>query len=345
LSKLVIKPIDWSWKNRISYRDLLILVGEPKAGKSKFVAYIATVVTQGWDWCDGNPCEKGSVLYFASEDRPEELARSLKANGADLTKIRVFDGAILEASNEQNEIDISRIRLDVLEAAIKQTEHETGEPCLFVVFDPITDFLEGDTNRPAVVRKALKPIQLFFRERRIAPILIHHNRKSKDGNAMSRISGAGSFSQVARNLWRMQFDPNDTAKRQSDRLRYFVHIDSNICVNPAGVSFKIVEDGRIDIIDSVVQKTADDFDVIEQRQDKKRGRPSDVLDEVKAWLRQYLADGAKSATAVARAAEEQGFSDRTLQDAKKALGINSQRRGGRDGQFWWRLPDCPENDE
>ena len=49
-----------------------------------FTAYMTAVITQGWEWRDGTPCERGSVLFFAGEDSEMEYARRLRGNGADL---------------------------------------------------------------------------------------------------------------------------------------------------------------------------------------------------------------------------------------------------------------------
>jgi len=58
-----------------------------------------------------------------------------------------------------------------------------------------------------------------------------------------------------------------------------------------------------------------------------------------AFLRQLLADVPVEAEAVKAAAREAGISEKTLQRAKDALGVISDRTGfGPDGRWTWVLP-------
>ena len=124
LSEVEIKPIEWFWFNKIPFGDLTLVVGLPKQGKSMMTVYMASVASQGLNWCDGSPCEMGSILIFAGEDRPEEYARRLKANGADLTKIRILDNVTITNlhTGESEEKGITLKDLAAIDAAIQSVE-------------------------------------------------------------------------------------------------------------------------------------------------------------------------------------------------------------------------------
>jgi len=338
VSTIEIKPIEWLWYNKFHYGGLSILTGLPKQGKSMLTAYMSAVISRGWKWCDDAPCERGSILLFSGEDSPEEYARRLKGNEADLTKIRILDGATLfpEDSSEGLEIGITLARLDVLEAAIDQTEKETGLPVRMVVIDPISNFW-GDVkeNSNADVRRVLHPLQQFFNKQRIAAVLIQHLRKASEGEAQLRIMGSTAIAGVARNLWGVYIDPHDPALKQSEKKRYLVPFPSNVCIDPTAVSFLIVPpDGRIDVVDCDIEKTGNDFEAAWQHA-KAKGRPPEKKNECLDWLFPYVGGQMRSEKEIMSAAEEQGFSAGTIKRAKKELGVKSKRI---DGQWFWFLP-------
>jgi len=282
VSKIEVKPIEWLWYNKLPYGGMSMFAGLPKEGKSMLTAYIAARVSRGEKWCDGTDCERGSVIFFAGEDSPEEYARRLEANGADLTKIRILDGASLlpEGSDKEIEIDITLARLDVIEAAIEMTEQETGLPVLLVIIDPISNFWgKVDENKNAEVRSVLHPLQQFFQKRKIVPILVQHLRKTGDSRSLQRIMGSIGIVGTARNIWGVYTDPKDTATKQSEKLRYFVPFPSNMCVDATAMSFQITApDGKVDVVDWGIEKTGDDFEAAWKNPNLKRP-PAEVTEE------------------------------------------------------------------
>jgi hypothetical protein len=59
-------------------------------------------------------------------------------------------------------------------------------------------------------------------------------------------------------------------------------------------------------------------------------------ERAKIWLLEQLASGPKAATALTAAAKDAGISARTVERARKALGLKPRRSQGR---VWWMLPD------
>ena len=339
LSKIEIKPIDWLWSEKVPLGDITLLAGLPKQGKSMMTVYMASIISRGWTWYDGSPCEQGSVLLFAGEDCPEEYARRLKGNGADLTKIRILDGAeLIDESGKSVEVGITLKSLDVIEAAIIQTEKETGLPVRMLVIDPISNFWgRVREHNNAEVRSALHPLQQFFQKQKIAPILIQHLRKSGDSLAMLRITGSGGITGIARNVWAVYTHPEDIAVKESEKRRCFVYVASNVPADPTGLLFKIAQpDGRVEIVGTTTM-TANDIEATQQA--GQRGRPPDKLAEAKEWLRAILVDGGRPSTEVYRAAKAAGIKGRTLEMAKAELGIESDRVGsGKGSHSTWKLP-------
>ena len=346
--RLQIKEPEWLWKNKFHYGGLSLIAGLPKQGKSMLTSYMAAVITNGWNWCDGNPCEQGSVLFFAGEDSPEEYARRLKGNRADLTKIRILESAVLSDGNsEGKEIEITMARLDVLEAAIIALEEETGSPCRMVVIDPISNFWGKGVNENSQsdVRPVLFPLQQFFQKWKIAPILIQHLKKSTDPVAMLRITGSIAIAGTCRNLWGVYTDPQDPAPKLSEKKRFLVPYPGNVCIDPTGISFVIIPpDGRIDVVDCGIEKTGNDFEAAWQQHGTGKGQSTEKL-EVKEWLRNYLADGSKPANEIWEAAKAERFAEKTVKKAKSELDIKSRQEWDKEAKksiWFWDLP--PDTD-
>ena len=158
MSKVKPMPKKWFWHNKIPYGDLTVLAGLPKKGKSVITIYAAAHASQGKAWPDGTSCEHGSVLFFSGEDSISVCQKRLEANGADLTKIRILDGAqyFLPDGTEGTEMEITLSNLSVIESAINQTEQETGLPVGLVIIDPLSNFLgTANENNNLEVRRVL----------------------------------------------------------------------------------------------------------------------------------------------------------------------------------------------
>ena len=344
VSKLDTTPLEWLWDNKFPYDNLSLIAGMPKIGKSVLTIYMAATISQGRKWCDGSPCERGSVLFFAGEDTPEEYARRLESNGADLTKVRILEGAELcEGTNPRKEIDITLASINVLEATIDMMAKETGLPVRMIVIDPISNFWgEVNENSNSGVRSVLFPLQQFFqrRKQKIAPILVHHLRKTGDSHAQQRVTGSVGITGTARNIWGVYIDPKDPAVKQSEKKRYLVHFDGNVCVDPTGIAYLLVRPGnRVDVVDAAVEQRGDDFEAAWLNAKPGKGRPPEELRKAMAWLVSFLGNGEKPFKKIAAAWEEAGHSEYTVRKAAKQLGVVKRHEGfGKDKVAYWSLP-------
>ena len=349
LSEIEIKPIDWLWDNKIPYGDITVIAGLQKQGKSMMTIYMARIITQGENWCDDSPCEKGSVLYFSGEDRVDEYARRLQVNGADLSKIRILDGANMLDPNSgaRKEINVSVKSLDVIAAAIAATESETGLPVRMVVIDPISNYWDSVNEKDnAQVRNALNPLQQFFQKRRIALVLVQHFTKSKGKKAMLRVMGSVALTGIARNVWGVYKDSKEHGLLESKKSRYFVHVASNYCADPLGILFRITPEKRVDIIDTEITMDGDDFESGESL----AGGMSSALRDAEEWLEKFLAgerkpSGKKSAKpgTVRYEAEAAGHSWGTIRRAADNIGI-VKTTASESGVYYWQLPGLENND-
>jgi hypothetical protein len=68
--------------------------------------------------------------------------------------------------------------------------------------------------------------------------------------------------------------------------------------------------------------------------------------EADAWLRDLLADGPMQSREIQNAAREAGLAWRTIERAKRRLGIEAELMGyGTAGRWYWRLPETATHRE
>ena len=294
LSQVEEMPINWLWYNKIPLEMVTVFAGRQGCGKTFWSTYLAAKITHGGTWHDGTDCPKGSVLFFYGEDLLDKtMVPRLKAQGADLSKIRVLDGLKeLQDGEEVGEKGLTILDVDFIREAIKGTAKETGEPVRMVVVDPISNYW-GKTkeNDNSESRQALNPIQRLAEEMGVAFLLITHFGKGQKEEATDKIIGSVAITAVARTTWHLYRD-ND---RPDHRL--FVPGKDNILVDPTGVEFVIERNrgGQVEIVTSDLQKTANDVeeDNFAYMRDKMngRGRKPEQSDSAKEWLEDFLMEG------------------------------------------------------
>jgi hypothetical protein len=137
----------WLWENKLAIGDLTLVSGAGSVGKSFFTCYLASHVTNGHDWLDGTPCEKGTVIFFPIEGKQKIFKKRLVANGVNLENCFLWRGASYfdQATKQwiQNPVCLDQ-RLSI-EQALDEVETMTGLPVKLLIADPVGNFL-GDVN-------------------------------------------------------------------------------------------------------------------------------------------------------------------------------------------------------
>src|SRR5438270_8546702 len=84
----------WLWPRRIAAGKLTLIDGDPEQGKSLLTLDLAARVSSGKPFPDGQPAgEPAGVLLIGAEDGlTDTVLPRLSAAGADLTRVRVWEG-------------------------------------------------------------------------------------------------------------------------------------------------------------------------------------------------------------------------------------------------------------
>lgn len=313
------EAVEWLWRDRFALGKLSLIVGQPGLGKTFVACDIAARVSNGEAFPDGSRPPKGEAAILTAEDGAADTIRPrLDAAGADVSRVHSIDG--LRAGDGKPRF------LSFKEHLREVSEWIEAHPNLkLFIVDPISAFLGNtDSHKNAEVRAVLGPLADLAERYRIAVVGITHLSKGQ-AKTINRVIGSIAFVAASRAAWLVGADPDD-----NDR-RLFLAVKNNLG-KASGLAYRLVgkdQATRVEWDSEPVLISADDID------DDGTRTP---FDEAKQWLESQLGKDPVPASAVFKHAKGDGISERTLNRAKKELGIISER----DGKHWvWRLPETP----
>ncbi|MEO3780375.1 AAA family ATPase [Micromonospora sp. B11E3] len=325
------KPVAWTWTDRIPSGALTVIPGREGIGKSLTLAWLTAQITRGTlpGRHHGQP---RPVIYAATEDSwSHTIGPRLYAAGADLDMVyRVdvqhdsgFDALTLPRDCSALGREISRLGVALLAA----------DPLLSLIHASI------DTHRDRDLRTALEPLVNMADRTGCAVVGLAHFNKSASADALNLITGSRAFSAVARAVIAIARDDeagdgscvmsqakNNLGRLDLPSLRYVVEsVEVPTDEGPAYVG-KLTITGESDrsVADILGDGAAGDGDTRMER------------DNAAAWLRDYLVgQGGEAAWAdVRKAARAEGIAERTLQRARARAGVTVEREGFPSRTFW-----------
>jgi len=337
-SEITPEPIEWLWPNRVAIGKQTMIVGEPGLGKSQLTAFMAAAVTTAGQWpCNEGQAPLGSVIILSAEDDAADTIRPrLDAAGADPTRILIVSAVRSDDGKGRRTFNL-QADLDLLEQEITK-----ARDVRLVIIDPISSYMgKTDSHKNSDVRGVLEPVGEMAARLRVAVVSVTHKSKGKGNSAINTAIGSVGFTGVARSAFLVDKDPDD-----QDR-RLFLQIKNNIAKDPGGLAFRIGQQLLPgDIIGSAIfwdsQRVSCTADQVLAANENASDRPAQT--EAEDFLRDILRDGPRLAKDVEGEAREVGVSWRTVNRAKKTLGIVTERKAesgqglGRAGRWYWSLP-------
>jgi len=329
------EEVRWLWLERIALGKPTILVGDPGLGKSFITLDLAARVTRGAAWPDGAPgADPGGVVILSAEDGLADTIRPrLDAAGADVHRITALQAVevpnVRGGGSVESPLDLSA-NLDALREAIQGVKD-----CRLVIIDPITAYLgHADAHRNAEIRAVLAPLARLATDHDVAILAVSHLRKS-GGPAMYRTMGSLAFNAAARAVWAVAKAKEDPTGRR----RLLLPVKNNLAEDGTGMAYELgpgLDGGTVVQWEpDPVHLSADDALAFEGDGDDHSSAVAEAVD----WLSALLADSPLGAREVKEQAERDGIKSRTLDRAKKRLGVVSERQGFAEGSAWvWRLP-------
>lgn len=308
MSDVESEEIEWLWYPFIPYGKLTIVQGDPGDGKTTLVLNIAARLSRGEGFdSDMRVREPMNVVYQTAEDGLSDTVKPrLEAAQADCEHVLV--------------IDESRKSLSMADERIEEALIQTKARLL--ILDPIQAYLGGgiDINRANETREMTKKLSLLAEKYKCAIVLIGHMNKASGNKAAYRGMGSIDFFAVARSVLlvgRIEGEPDKRA---------VVQIKNNLAAFGHPKAFAFADDGF---------KWIGDYDITAD--DVLGGLVPKVnkLEQAK----QMLCDLAKETKSVSsreilELADYKGISKRTLENAKKELGIRARKV---NNSWYWEI--------
>ncbi|MHC4676122.1 MAG: AAA family ATPase [Planctomycetota bacterium] len=347
------QEVEFVWDGIIPRGKLTMIAGDPGLGKSYLSLDIAARVSAGLPWPDsGKPAEKGSVIVLSFEDDAEDTIRPrLETMGADLSCVITLDG-VRQSNTDAEESFTLDAHLPVLEKLIKEIDDVR-----LVIIDPVDSFLGRgvDSHKNADVRRVLGPLSKMAGKHRIAVLAVTHlNKGSTGGKSIYRVTGSIGMPAAARSVWMVtrgieqdEIPSGDSFSAIWQRAslqgnmsewRLFTPVKANLAPDLGchALRFRIAH-GRVKWSEKRIDIHADaalDSELI-----RSSPKPSEA-GRVEEFLEKLLSNGPVTAKHVGTERRKAQIKDKTLQRAKKKLGIQSKQFHRNGGAYWmWGWPD------
>lgn len=309
MSDVQLQEIEWLWYPFIPYGKLTIIQGDPDDGKTTLVLNIAAKLSKG-EGLDENMqiAEPINIICQTAEDGLADTVKPrLELAGADCEKIMVID---------ESDKSLSMIDERLEEAIVK-----TGARLL--ILDPIQAYLGGgmDMNRANKARDMTKKLGALAKKTKCAIILIGHMNKAAGNKAAYRGMGSIDFFAVARSVLlvgRIEGEAN---------TRAVVQIKNNLAAFGHAKAFEVSESGF---------QWLGDYEITVDEVLGGIAPKANKMEQAKKILRELAeTQNAVQSNEVFELAEEHGISKRTMENAKKELGIKAKKINN----VWYWEPD------
>lgn len=308
LSEIQAEEVKWLWFPMIPYGKLTIVQGDPGDGKTTLILNIAAKLSRG-EGLDENmkPTEPMNIIYQTAEDGLADTVKPrLEMAGADCERIMVID----ESEKSLSMID------ERLEEAIIKTNAK------LLILDPIQAYLGGgmDMNRANEARDMTKKLGALAEKYKCAIVLIGHMNKASGNKAAYRGMGSIDFFAVARSVLlvgRVEGEPN---------IRAVVQIKNNLAQFGHPKAFELMESGF---------RWLGDYEITADEVLGGIAPKANKLEQAKQMLRELAeTSNAVQSNEIFDMADEKGISKRTLENAKKELGIRAKKV---NNSWYWEL--------
>jgi len=305
--------VKWLWPGYIPAGFVTALVGDQDMGKSSVAQGLCDVILRGTAWPDGQPHTPDPTTRLIWIDTEGAIA---------LFRGRLKDWGMPRGRFILPEDSIQELRIDDpaswlwIEEAIRRFN-----PPL-VVIDALSGAHSRGENKSDDMKVIMKSLGEMAQRHQTAIVVIHHLSKPAPGIlefpiTIHRMRGSSAISQFCRSVIALGLpDPSQPERRRMDIIKL------NLAPKPEPVGYLLSDVGPLW------------GDAPEQPKAHRS------IDDAKDFLTQMFDEiGILSSDDIWAEAKAKGISDRSVKDAKKALGIKAVREGGQDGRWFWEMPN------
>ena len=300
--------VKWLWYPYIPYGKITIIQGDPGEGKTTLILNLAALLSKGEKLPESEEkSEPINIIYQTAEDGLSDTVKPrLIAANADDDKITV--------------IDESKIELSLTDERLEQAIIETKAK--LVILDPLQAYIGAnvDMHRANEIRPVMKHLSEVAQRQQCAVVLIGHLNKAIGMKSSYRGLGSIDIPASARSVLLVgRIKDNPT-------VRVMAQIKSSLAPEGEPIAFELNKEtgfrfiGKYDIsIDDLLNGVA----------------TTSKLEQGEKLLRDMLSDGsAIKQKQLQQQAKIRNISERTLNEAKKNVGVKSFRS---NNEWYWKL--------
>lgn len=300
--------VKWLWYPYIPYGKITIIQGDPGEGKTTLILNLAAMLSKGEKLPESKRVsEPINIIYQTAEDGLADTVKPrLEAAKADSKRIMVIDETNIELS-------MTDIRL---ETAISQTNAK------MVILDPLQAYIGAsvDMHRANEIRPVMKHLADVAQKYQCAIVLIGHMNKSINMKSSYRGLVSIDIPASARSVLLVgRIKDNPT-------IRVMAQIKSSLAHEGDPIAFELNKEtgfkfiGKYDIsVDDLINGTS----------------TVSKVKQAETLIMDILSDGnARPQKQLQQQAKFRNISERTLNEAKKNLGVQSFRS---NNVWYWKV--------
>ena len=327
-SDIIPEAPDWIWEGWLAAGKMHILGGSPGTGKTTISLSLTAVLSSGGIWPDGSEADMGNVVIWSGEDGIEDtLVPRLMASGADCDNVHFISGILKgkekRAFDPANDIEQLHRKLEGI-----------GNVRLLII-DPIVSAVQGDSHKNAEVRRGLQPLVELADSLGCALLgITHFSKNTKKNDPVERLTGSLAFGALARIVLIVSERENEDGSTEHVLCR----VKSNIGLNSGGFKYT-VQESTLEEYPKIKASSIHWGEALEGSAQEilsatgENSEDSSVLQSAKDYLLEVLSDYELPVSLIY---EGTLISNRTLQRAKKELGIQTKKVGS----IWhWFIPE------
>jgi AAA domain len=332
LGTVTTTSVRWLWPGWLPRGKLVVLDGDPDAGKSTMMLDLAARLTTGRSMPDGAVAQPpgGVILLAAEDDIDDTIAPRLLAAGGDPDRVRVIEASLNAASGE-SPFTIPR-DLPLLSRLVNDSQS------VLVVIDVLNEYLDSrvDSHKDHDIRRTLHLLRNVCQETGVTALLVRHLRKEGSTKAIYRGGGSIGIVGAARAGWTVAIHPED------ESLRVLATTKNNLAPRPVPQGFQLVPHPSMPVAQvqwkgPIEIGTNELLDAPSKAAQEERAEKRTKLDQAKDAISSVLTEnpGMWSDELRKSIVEGLGISDRTYTTAHAAMTVS--RPGAReDGIRGWR---------
>jgi len=210
-----------------------------------------------------------------------------------------------------------------------------------IIIDPIVAYIGGglDMNQANKVRQPMQRLQQIAAKFKCAVVVVRHLNKGNGSKALYRGQGSIDFTASVRSEFLAVTDPENP----TDRALHHTKCNLGKLIEPLGYTIENTDDD----VGVLLWTGAPSFNLEKALTHQTLSQDeADERNDVVDFLRVMLEGREQAANDIKDAAKKEGFTDKQLRRARRALDVQIRYTGqGRNQLTYWRLPDTEPDSE